>query len=256
MDSKPKKGVLSSVFGEHILPPKEVINRALDEIVEEKRFDANYIKSHFSELVTAVEKRAYDIFLSSQSDAWGLSIKAYLAGELQENATRAEVTDFLAGRFKELDSFFLSLANSRKIRAGSAFQNTIRELFKKLNYPFDEQREIDGKPDFVLPSIEHFRKNSMDCIIFTVKRTLRERWRQIVTEGTRGLGFFLATIDKSITDTQLAEMSANRIYLVVPENLKRNVASYAAASNVITFEDFFEDFLDPKFKRWTRERIV
>jgi hypothetical protein len=244
------------IFKGFVLSPRDVIKQAIAEVVVQKGFEADYIKTHFSELVTGTQKRAYDIFLDSQRNSWRKSIDVYLKRELGENVTRTEVTRFLASRFEELDSFFLSLTNSRRPRAGSAFQITISELFKKLDYPLVEQPEIDGIPDFLLPSIEHFRKNPIDCIIFTVKRTLRERWRQIVTEGTRGLGFFLATIDESVSGKQLEEISANRIYLVVPIGLKTGVDSYKSAVNVITFEDFFEDHLDPAFRRWVRAGIT
>jgi hypothetical protein len=250
------KAKLFSIFKEHILSPTEVVRRALTQVVEERKFDADYIKAHFSELVTGTQERAYDIFLDSQRSSWRKSIQTFLGKTLPENVTRAEVAQFLTDQFEELDSFFLSLTNSRRPRAGSAFQITINELFKRLGYPLVEQPEIDGIPDFLLPSIEHFRKNPIDCIIFTVKRTLRERWRQIVTEGTRGLGFFLATIDESVSEKQLEEISANRIYLVVPIELKSDVKVYKSAVSVITFESFFEDHLDPAFRRWVRAGIL
>jgi len=132
----------------------------------------------------------------------------------------------------------------------------LKTLFKKLNYPFDEQQVINGKPDFLMPSRNHYDTNSMDCIIFTVKRTLRERWRQIVTEGTRGLGFYLATIDESISGKQLGEMRDNRIHLVIPANIKGKVERYTSAHNVITFEEFFRYHLDPAVTRWKERGII
>jgi hypothetical protein len=245
---------LFAVFKTHVLSSDAVVNRALDEIVTKKTLTASYVKSHFSELVVNVQDKAYAIFLDSQREAWSKSIEAYLQRELGNPTTRAEVTNLLSEKFNEFDSFFVSLGNSRRNRAGVAFQITIRELFKKLNYPFTEEPIIDGQPDFLLPSIEYFKKNPIDCIIFTVKRTLRERWRQIVTEGTRGLGFFLATIDDSISAPQLLEMSKNRIYLVVPEELKESQDLYAKAVNVLTFEQFFENHVDPGLKRWKQSR--
>ena len=94
----------------------------------------------------------------------------------------------------------------------------------------------------------------MDCIVFTAKRTLRERWRQIVTEGTRGLGFFLATIDDGVSQNQLDEMKRNRIYLVCPKHIKDDF--YREAINVITFSSFFEDHLDPAMKRWKKSGVI
>jgi len=162
----------------------------------------------------------------------------------------------VANNFREFDRFFLSLAQSRKPRAGSTFEWIIKDLFKKLNYPFAEQQVINGKPDFLMPSRTHYDKNPMDCIIFTVKTTVRERWRQIVTEGTRGLGFFLATVDDGISDNQLAEMLRNRIYLVVSSQLKAKIPHYKTAANVISFEQFFRDHLDPAVRRWKKIKVV
>ena len=108
----------------------------------------------------------------------------------------------------------------------------------------------------MLPNIDYYRRFPVDCIIFTVKRTLRERWRQIVTEGTRGLGFYLATIDDSITANQLGEMAANRIYLVVPSRIKEDTNRYKSTANLLSFEAFFEDVLDPKMRTWKRSGII
>jgi hypothetical protein len=90
----------------------------------------------------------------------------------------------------------------------------------------------------------------------SIKRSLLERWRQIGTEGTRGLGFFLATIDINVSANALKEMLESRIYLVVPQAAKASVECYADAKNVITFEDFFEDYLDPAIKRWERANAI
>lgn len=95
----------------------------------------------------------------------------------------------------------------------------------------------------------------MDCIIFTIKRILRERWRQIVTESTRGLGFFLATIDDKVGKNDLDAMRESRVYLVVPKRLKLENELYAAALNVIAFEDFFKLYLDPAMERWKAQRV-
>lgn len=95
----------------------------------------------------------------------------------------------------------------------------------------------------------------MDCIIFTVKRTLRERWRQIVTEGTRGKGFFLATIDEGVGINDLNAMKESRIYLVVPKRLKTSIATYKAALNVLSFENFFKLHLDPAMERWRSQKV-
>lgn len=168
------------------------------------------------------------------------------------HGTPEKVARVIGDYFYTLDKFFLSRTQSRRSRAGSAFEVVLEKLFKRLQYPFESQPAIDGNPDFVFPSISLYRKNAQDAIVFTAKRTLRERWRQIVTEGAKGLGFYLATIDEKVSEAQIREMKAARIHMIVPSGLKESVWQYAAAANVITFEDFLEDHLDPKMTKWKK----
>jgi hypothetical protein len=175
---------------------------------------------------------------------------------LPSGSTPGDLVRVLGENFYALDRFFLGLTQGRRPRAGAAFELLIRRLFVALNYPFTSQAVINGQPDFILPSVEHFRKNAMDAIIFTVKRTLRERWRQIVTEGTRGMGFFLATIDEAVTPRDLKDMLASRIYLVVPSRIKALRKDYTDAPNVMTFENFFAYHLDPAMVRWKAAGVI
>jgi hypothetical protein len=160
----------------------------------------------------------------------------------------------LADNFVALDKFFLSLTQGRRQRAGSALEQVIGTLFTALAYPYVSQPRIDGKPDFLFPSAERYAEMPMDCIVFTAKRTLRERWRQIVTEGSKGLHFYLATIDEELPPSALDEMLQNRIYIVVPGRIKR--ACYQSTPNAISFETFMEDVLDPAMTRWKRNGVL
>ena len=202
------------------------------------------------------EKLAYTIYLRKEEEYGKRVLKAFslnLIGEDQiENAEG--LGEILGGSFRTFDRFFLSLAQSRKSRAGKGFEDIHNALFSRLGYPFTAQAVINGKPDFIMPSVDYYRKNPMDSIIFTAKRTLRERWRQIVTEGTRGLGFYLATIDTSVSAEQLSEMMRHRIYMVIPENLKTE--NYNGFENVISFREFFRDHLDPRMDIWRRKGVV
>lgn len=245
--------VLAEKFREEMTSPADVISRALDEILSNKT--PAKIKANFSLLVERTEEKAYSIYLAAEKKCWKKVIRDYAKRSLR-SFREETVTGFLESQFGEFDKFFLSLAQSRKARAGKAFETIIRSMFKKLGYPFTEQAIINGKPDFLMPSREYYAKNAPECIIFTAKRTLRERWRQIVTEGTRGLGFFLATIDGNISSNQLDEMRNNRIWLVVPTSIKQANTTYSRAANVIDFETFFEDYLDPAMKRWKKSGAI
>lgn len=235
---------------------ENIVNEARDNVKNKYKYSTDEIKSSFDTLLEETEKEAYKLYLNYErcygEKVFDVFLKVIIkSGELKKLENTGKV---LGKYFKLFDQFFLSLAQSRKSRAGKGFEKIHNSLFKILNYPFDEQAVINGKPDFLMPSVKHYRKNPMDCIIFTAKRTLRERWRQIVTEGTRGLGFFLATIDDKVSSAQLKEMLDHRIYLVCPENIKRKY--YRDKINVLSFRQFFKDHLDPKIKSWKRNKII
>ena len=222
----------------------------------QKNFTQIEIKENFDNILLDIANDVhalYDVY----EEEYGKSV---IESFFQYIIDTKEITDLdnagkiIASYFKVFDKFFLSLAQSRKSRAGKTFENIHNTLFKMLKYPFDEHIVINGKPDFLMPSAQHYNRNPMECIIFTAKHSVKERWRQIVTEGTRGLGFYLATLDKKVSKIQLREMLKNRIYLVVPHQIKADY--YSETINVLSFKEFFEDHLDPKVRIWKRNGII
>ena len=244
------------IFRKQILSPTDVIEKAIRLKLVPPGNTPEHIKLNFSSLIENLQWDAYDIYLEEESATGKKTIEEFIRKKISPSATVDDVIHAVSSMFTELDRFFLSLTQSRRPRAGKAFEIIIRTLFKNLDYPFDEQQIINGQPDFLMPHRRHYDTNPMDSIIFTAKRTLRERWRQIVTEGTRGLGFFLATIDETISVSQLTEMLHHRIYLVVPERIKKETANYRAKPNVISFEHFFIHHLDPAMTRWKAGGII
>jgi hypothetical protein len=250
LTSNDVKDLLFNAFRRKIPSGQRIIRQATERALGQHGGDPEWIKANFSGLIEQIQISAYEEYLKAE-DSVGQEIMAEVFLPIIQADTNAEdALRLVFSHFKALDKFYLSLTQGRRTRAGSAFEYVIRDLFERLQYPFTRQALIDGTPDFLLPSIEHYQRHAADCIIFTVKRTLRERWRQIVTEGRRGLGFFLATIDATVSVRDLAEMNESRIHLVIPERLKRETPRYENAPNVISFEYFFRFHLDPAMERW------
>ena len=126
----------------------------------------------------------------------------------------------IKGKFNELRDFYKSISQSRVSRAGGSLQNHIAFILDSLRYPLEVQKIINGKPDFILPNANLYYTTPGECVLLTAKRTLRERWRQIITEGFKSPQYFLVTIDEEQTVNNLKEMAQHRIYLVVPERIK------------------------------------
>lgn len=257
----PKSSITDlKIFGEEssiiIRNHKDVIEEAVTAVRRRHNYSLPQIKKHFDDLLQETEATAYEIYLKAEREYGADLFEAFIehlskTGELKKPGETGKV---LGQYFRVFDRFFLSLAQARKAKAGKAFENLHNTLFKQLDYPFDEQAIINGKPDFVMPSVEHYKRNPLECVVFTAKRTLRERWRQITTEGTRGIGLYLATIDDKLSSAQLDEMKAHKIFVVCPETIRKE--HYPTASNVLSFARFFEDHLDPKMRIWKREGII
>ena len=247
--------VLNALKEEFTLPSGYAICvQAMRNILGDHESDKEWIKANFSDLIERVQLEAYHLYLKTERPAANTAFRKVFGGGLSSGASADELFDLLEANFWALDRFFLGLTQGRRPRAGSAFEHVIKVLFNTLGYPYTPQAIINGQPDFLLPSIEHFKTNPMDCIIFTVKRTLRERWRQITTEGTQGHQFFLATIDENVAARDLPEMMRSRIYLVVPEAVLKKC--YPGVANVISFEGFFLKHLDPAMARWRTDGTI
>lgn len=240
-----------------VLPQQGAIVKTAQNVVTARYgYSTVDIKANFDDLLLEIHDEVYSTYLGFERVYGAQALAAFIEGVADglDDPTPQAIAEAIGRHHATLNAFYLSLAQSRKSRAGKAFETIHNTLFKSLDYPFDEQQVINGKPDFVMPSVAHFRVNPLECVIFTAKRTLRERWRQIVTEGTRGLGFYLATIDEGISTNQQKEMLDHRIYVVCPERIRK--AHYDGVQNVLSFRQFFEDHLDPKMLIWRRKGVI
>lgn len=234
----------------------DIVLEAIETVKLSHKYSLKEVKENFDSILPETEKVAYEIYKREEAKYGKKFMVAFIEFLKQKGEVKKleDVAPALGKHFHVLDQLYLSIAQSRKVRAGKSFEVLHNSLFKILGYPFDEQKVIEGKPDFVMPSVDYYKKNAMQSIVFTAKRTLRERWRQIVTEGTRGIGFFLATIDEDLSKGALLEMKGHKIFVVCPKAIK--MAKYPDVVNVISFERFFEDHLDPKMKIWKRDGVI
>ncbi|MEE4306971.1 type II restriction endonuclease [Pseudomonas alliivorans] len=146
----------------------------------------------------------------------------------------------LVKAFSELDSIFLSAAQTRKSRAGLSFEHHVGRLFKDGHVRYEAQVVFGGRrPDFVLPDVRELNLKG-DAVIVSLKTTLRERWKQLALEKPLG-AIFLATVDDRVSGEAIDEMGRHSISLVVPESLKKaKESAYDSYKNVITFRQFFD----------------
>jgi type II restriction enzyme len=133
--------------------------------------------------------------------------------------------------FRSVDEF-LKTANSilqrRKSRAGKSMELHCQYVLSHAGVPFEAQPFIDGEPDIVIPDAAAYGDLAFPddrIFIVGVKRTCKDRWRQVTREGRRIAAKYIITIQNGISLTQLRSMEESGVTLVVPKPLHREYPS-------------------------------
>lgn len=148
--------------------------------------------------------------------------------------------------FESVDDFLQtasSITNRRKSRAGRSFENHVEFILKDAGVPHAAQPAIDGKPDFVIPSVEAYNDPAYPVdrlFVVGLKTTCKDRWRQVLNEGRRVPTKHLLTLQKGISGNQLAEMARANVSLVVPQPLHKDYPSQPSM-NILTIDRFIDD---------------
>ncbi|MFN4339558.1 type II restriction endonuclease [Parvibaculum sp.] len=142
-----------------------------------------------------------------------------VAGRIEtgfSSANGADVDGFL--------SFSLSVQNRRKSRAGAALENHLEKIFSenRIRFARGVVTENKNKPDFLFPGIEEYRNPAYPEARLTIlgaKSTLKDRWRQVLSEAERVPKKHLITLEPGISENQTNEMRAKSLQLVVPSGI-------------------------------------
>lgn len=140
---------------------------------------------------------------------------------------------FMSGGDADVDGFIkfsLSVQNRRKARAGQSLENHLETLFKARNISYTRggQTENRHKPDFLFPSIEHYHDEkypSDKLTMLGVKSTLKDRWRQVLTEAKRIDKKHLLTLEPAISENQTDQMKSEHLKLVLPKKLHQTYST-------------------------------
>ena len=129
--------------------------------------------------------------------------------------------------FEDVEDF-IALANQvlnrRKSRAGKSLEHHLAAIFDGNAIKYTAQAITEGrkKPDFIFPSEEAYHNSNFNVeklISLAAKTTCKDRWRQVLNEADRlrDKNKFLCTMQQGITPTQMDEMQAEKVILVVPK---------------------------------------
>lgn len=120
--------------------------------------------------------------------------------------------------------FSLSVQNTRKSRVGLALENHLEAIFETFNLRYDRGAETENrnKPDFLFPGQTQYLDPAFPASRLTMlgsKSTLKDRWRQVLSEAERIETKHLLTLSPGLSENQTDEMQAKALQLVVPSRL-------------------------------------
>lgn len=120
--------------------------------------------------------------------------------------------------------FSLTVQNTRKSRVGMALENHLEAIFsaRGIHYARGAETENRNKPDFLFPGQAEYRNGAFPAGRLTMlgsKSTLKDRWRQVLSEAERIDTKHLLTLSPGISENQTDEMQAKSLQLVIPAGL-------------------------------------
>ena len=149
--------------------------------------------------------------------------------------------------FRDIDEFVSaanSITNRRRARAGRSFENHIGFILDDASIPYERQPDIDGNPDFIIPSADAYRDRSYPVdrlFVIGAKTTSRERWRQLLDEGKRVPRKYFMTLQPNMSNRQYGAIIDANVRLVVPESLHNGYPdSTPSAGEPLSFDGFID----------------
>ena len=209
------------------IEPEEPEADRLDSLIE--RFGLEFPKTRvFSQLARTSMPEV------SAADDPDLALVAWMDREeqlfrrLERRIVAARIGDgFRAPDGADVDgflSFSLSVQNRRKARAGQALENHLEAVFEAqgIGYVRGAETENRNRPDFLFPGQVEYRDSLFPDARLTMlgaKSTLKDRWRQVLSEAVRIPEKHLLTLEPGVSENQTDEMRAKQLQLVVPRRL-------------------------------------
>jgi len=154
--------------------------------------------------------------------------------------------------------FEQSLAQGRMTRAGGSAQLHLIYLLEQLGYAgeFETQQVLNGRVDFVFPSKRAWELDRQRCVLVSVKRSLRERYKQIFEELgiTGGLTVYLVITQtlgearKDLTSEKVDDIRKQNVYLVVRDAVKAEM--FPNENSVLSFSQFITEELPLRRLLW------
>ena len=205
-ETQEKLAIQEFISGLEVDFPSSEIMSAAARTIEEKAYDhAEYIVTNPDEKIIRWTNMEYTLFRALEYARYG---------------------EIITKGFHSVDEFVRmanAVLNRRKSRAGKSLEHHLSAIFDGNEIEYSSQAVTEGnkKPDFLFPSQEAYHDVNFSVehlVSLAAKTTCKDRWRQVINEANRlrDRPKYLCTLQQGISSSQMDEMQAENVILVVP----------------------------------------
>lgn len=189
--------------------PTEILAIVVAKLRYDEKDDV-YFEQNFHEVLQALMDEGQHALRTHQ--------KAALK-QIIEMSDKIEVSDSELSE-RTLWKGIASLSNQSRKRAGVHMELSVKWVLNRLNIPNDYGKPITGRSDLICPSMETYHTHPERCVVLEFKRTLRERWKEVIDEISKsGKTVWLLTLDDYISDDLVKSMERGNVTMYVPDSV-------------------------------------
>jgi len=205
-----------------------------------------YLRQVFDETLRVLEryeesvyKEALERVCGSDTEVLNLALEKFKGNDNPLEGLKDAVITVITARRRELWQIFQSRAQSRKARGGKDWELQLAKFLELMNIPC-ERSSKNYRVDFILPNRRYFRKHKSKSFIISAKRTLRERWQEVIEELARyrAPNVYLVTADEEISHNVAKKITDYGVNLAVWDEVKKK---FPKLSGVIGFSRLIEE---------------
>lgn len=189
-----------------------------------------HITGNFGSLLEELEQAAFRIYTEYERKAferfvelWVSSKKEWISKVIKEKSDEG-IKEIILNIIDPIREMEFRAGQMRKARGGRTFEHAVKILLNLAGVPCEEPHEetkkILKRIDLVSPDAETARKTPDKSIFIAVKRTLRERWKQVVPEQMKGARLYLVTINGELSEEKAKEIRDAGMIIYVKDELK------------------------------------
>jgi len=223
---------LNSII-EEVLKAIPKVDKILEEALKElglEKASSEEIFRRFDFYVSQLEATAFKIYSKYEDEAFNKLKNLWVetnSGRLKQIIREKEIdslSQLLTDLIQVARHMEFRLGNVRKARGGATFQKIVKVLLNMAGVPCEEPHKetkaVLKRIDLVSPDAQTAKDTPDKAIFLAIKRTLRERWKQVVPEHMKGARLYLITLNHKCSAKKANEIKETGMVAYVKDELK------------------------------------